>query len=185
MKRDPKYFSITKHTKICSVHFTKNDFIDPLAKVERLKSTSVPSRFEWTTAMCDGEEDKVGRPALEKLEACRLHDDEATDTASEGEGDVLFPGEPRLLSRKTQTVNEDCDDEVDNFPCMHAFSFSHLISECTTAKKHRKLFTHFTGFSSEQRCLETLNILLPNLDRKNLVYWGTKKQVIGYLIWKG
>jgi len=55
MKRDPKYFSITKHTKICSV-----DFIDPLAKVKRMKSTSVPSRFEWITAKCDSEEDTVG-----------------------------------------------------------------------------------------------------------------------------
>lgn len=109
------------------------------------------------------------------MEACRLHDDEATDTASKGEGDVLSPGEPRLLSRKTQTVNEDCDDEVDNFPCTHAFSFSHLISKCTTAKKHEILFTHFTRFSSEQGFLETLNFLLPNLDRKNLVYWGTKE----------
>jgi len=79
MKRDPKYFSITKHTKICSVHFTKNDFIDLLIKVNRLKSTSVPSRFEWTTAKFDGEEDTVETPALKKLEACRLHDDEATD----------------------------------------------------------------------------------------------------------
>ena len=71
MKRDPKYFSITKHTKICSVHFTKNDFINPLAKVKRLKSTSVPSRFEWMIVKCDGEEDKVGRSALKNLEACR------------------------------------------------------------------------------------------------------------------
>ena len=92
MKRDPKYFSITKHTKICSVHFTKNDFIDSIEKVKRLKSTSVPSRFEWTTATCDGEEVTVGRPALGSC----IHDDEATDTVSEGEGDV-FPGEPRLV----------------------------------------------------------------------------------------
>ena len=92
-----------------------------------------------------------------------------------GEGDVLFLGEPKLLSRKTQTVRKDCDDEVDNFPCMQAFSFSHLISKCTTAKKREKLFAHFTGFSSQQRFLETLKFLLPNLDRKNLVYLGTKE----------
>ena len=70
-----------------------------------------------------------------------------------------------------KTVN----DEVDNFPCMHAFSLSHLISKCTTAKKHKKLFAHFTGFSSQEHFLETLIFLLPNLDRKNLVYWGTKE----------
>ena len=176
MKRDPKYFSITKHTKICSANFTKNDFINLLAKVKHLKSTSVPSRFEWTIAKCDGEEDKVGRPALKKLEACRLKDDEATDTASEGEGDVLFPGEPKLLSRKTQSVREDCDDEVDHIPCMHALSFSHLISKCTTAKKHEKLFAHFTGFSSQQRFLETFNFLLPNLHRKTWHNWAVQRK---------
>ena len=76
------------------------------------------------------------------MEACRLHYDKATDTASEREGDELFPGEPRLLSQKTQTVNEDCDDEVDNFPCMNAYYFSHLISNgylkwkgCLTMRK--------------------------------------------------
>ena len=98
------------------------------------------------------------------MEACHLHYDKASDTASERDGDEIFPGEPRLLSQTTQTVNEDCDDEVDNFPCMNAYYFSHLISKCTTAKKHEKLFTHFTVFSSE------LRLLLPNLDRETLVY---------------
>ena len=44
----------------------------------------------------------------------------------------------------------------------------------TTAKKHEKLFAHFTGFSSQEHLLKTLNFL-PNLDQKNLVYWGTKE----------
>ena len=58
---------------------------------------------------------------------------------------------------------------------MHAFSFSHLISECRIAKRHEKLFTHFTGFSSEQRFLE--KFLLPSLDRKNWVCLSTKEAI--------
>ena len=113
-----------------------------------------------------------------------MHDEEATDTASKEEGDELFPEEPMLLSQKTQTV-DNCDDEVDNFPCMHAFSFCHLISKYKIAKRHEKLFTHFTGFSSEQRFLETLNFLLPSLDRKTWFVWAQNRKLVGYLRWKG
>ena len=124
-----------------------------MPKVKGVKSTSVPSRFEWTTGKSDGEEDKVGKPAPKVLEACRLHDDEATDSESEGEADILFPGEPRLLSQKTQAVTKNYDDEVDSSPCMHAFSFSHLISQFATMKKHEKSYTHFTRLSSQLRFL--------------------------------
>ena len=81
MKRDPRFFTITKHTKICMVHFSKNDFIDPLAKVKRLKATAVPSRFKWTTPSCEQQEEvEKARQALKKLESCRVQAEEATDT---------------------------------------------------------------------------------------------------------
>ena len=38
-------------------------------------------------------------------------------------------------------------------------------------KKEEKLFTHFTGFNSDGEFLNTLQFLLPNLDRKVLIYW--------------
>eukprot|EP00795_Rhopilema_esculentum_P007394 gene7394-13147_t len=123
MKQDPRFFTIRKHMKICSVHFSKNDFIDPLAKVKRLKATAVPSRFKWTTPSCEQQEEvEQARQALKKFESCRVQAEEATDTASEGEGDVLFPEKQKLLSRKTQTFGEYFDDEVDRLPCLHAFS---------------------------------------------------------------
>ncbi len=48
MRRDPRYFNVNKHTKICSEHFKNDDFIEPDAKVKRLKMNAVPSIFEWS-----------------------------------------------------------------------------------------------------------------------------------------
>ena len=158
------------------VHFSKNDFIDPLAKVKRLKATAVPSRFKWTTSSCEQQEEvEQARQALKKLESCRVQAEEATDTASEGKVTFCFLKSLSCSSRKSQTFGEDCDDEVDRLPCLHAFSLGHLVSKCVTKKKEEKLFTNFTGFSSKQRFIETLNFLLPNQDRTKLVYWGTQE----------
>ena len=33
------------------------------------------------------------------MEACRLHYDKTSDTASERDGDELFPGEPTLITK--------------------------------------------------------------------------------------
>ena len=48
-----------------------------------------------------------------------------------------------------------------------------LLSKCTTLSKE-KLFTHFTGFNSYVDLMNTLKFLLPNLDRKNLIYWDSE-----------
>ena len=45
MKWDPGFFSITKHTKICSEHFVQNDFVEPEAKKRRLKRMQFPLYF--------------------------------------------------------------------------------------------------------------------------------------------
>ena len=89
-----------------------------------------------------------------------------------------------LISRKTQTFEDDmCTTSDDNWriPCSHTFSVAHLLSKCTTPKKEEKLFTHFTGFNSHGEFMNTLQFLLPNLDRKRLIYWdseGRKNSVI-------
>ena len=54
IRRDPGCnFVINKHTKICSLHFTKDDFVslhpDYVTVRPRLKPTAVPSIFPWTT----------------------------------------------------------------------------------------------------------------------------------------
>ena len=110
------------------------------------------------------------------MEPGRLHNEEASDNAPEVEGDVLFPGKPRLLSRKTQTVNEDCDDEVGKFAMnIHIFFPASGFKIYRSKDKHERLFTHFIGFNSGQGFLETLNFLMPNLGVKNTVNLGTEE----------
>ena len=73
----------------------QRDFVNPRAKKRRLNRNAVPSKFSWTPVKEEEEED-VKRTAVSKLERRRIEQNEATDTASEGEGDELrvsfFPG---------------------------------------------------------------------------------------------
>ena len=115
---------------------------------------------------------------MEKLNVSMTEEEEATDTASEGEGDIsvsIRTGQ-QLISRKKQTFEDDICSKLDDslrIPCSHKFSVSHLLSKCTTPKKEEKLFTHFTGFNSHIEFMNTLQFLLPNLNRKMLIYWDT------------
>ena len=122
------------------------------------------------------------RSALEKLNQWRTEEEEeATDTASEGEGDMVVStrtGE-ELISRKTRTYEDDICSKLDEhlrIPCLHKFSAFHLLSKSTAPKKENKLFTHFTGFNSHGEFINTLQFLLPNLDRKMLIYWDTARR---------
>ena len=65
-------------------------------------------------------------------------------------------------------------DDYERIPCSHKFSVAHLLSKCTTPKIEEKLFTHFTGFSSHGEFMNTLQFVLPNLDRKLLIYWDSE-----------
>ena len=56
--------------------------------------------------------------------------------------------------------------------CSHKMSLSVLKSKCTTQKKEIKLFSHYTGFRSYSQFMEFLELVLPGLNRNNLVYWG-------------
>ena len=69
-----------------------------------------------------------------------------------------------------------CDDWIDisfRVPCLHRFSLSHLLSKCTTPSKEEKMFSHFTRFDSYAGFMDTLKFILPNLDRKLLIYWDS------------
>jgi len=149
-----------------------------------LKVDAVPSIFSWNKDKQDKVQ-PVKRSAVEKLNQSRAEEEEATDTASEGEGDAAVStrtGE-ELISRKTQTYEDDICSKLDEnlrIPCLHKFSVSHLLSKCTTLKKEDKFFTHFTGFNSHGEFMNTLQFLLPNLDRKMLIYWdtATRKSIV-------
>ena len=78
MKRDPRYFSVNCHTKICSEHFTSDDFINPYSTKRRLKMDAVPLIFAWNKEKAQ----PVERSVLEKLNASRTEEEEATDIAS-------------------------------------------------------------------------------------------------------
>ena len=65
-------------------------------------------------------------------------------------------------------------DDHWRIPCSHKFSVGHLLSTCTTPKKEEKLFTHFTGFNFYAEFMNMLQFLLPNLDRKLLIYWDSE-----------
>ena len=175
MRRDPRYFKVNRHTKICGEHFVTEDFVNPYSVKKRLKDGVVPSIFAWN-------KDKVvqkRRSVTEKLEAIRAEEEEETDTASEGEGDVVTNtnSDIILVSRKTQTFEDDIcttSDDYERIPCSHKFSVAHLLSKCITPKIEEKLFTHFTGFCSHGEFMNTLRFVLPNLDRKLLIYWDSE-----------
>lgn len=50
IKRDPgKHFKITKHTKVCSLHFQETDFVKDKCRIKNtLLPSAVPSIFAWT-----------------------------------------------------------------------------------------------------------------------------------------
>ena len=151
--------------------------MNPYSVKKRLKDDAVSSIFAWNK---DKNQSKKRRSVTEKLEAIRTEEDEATDTASEGEGDRVTSSSGKdlgLVSRKTQTYEDDtCTSSDDHWriPCSHKFSVGHLLSKCTTPKKEEKLFTHFTGFNSHAEFMNMLHFLLPNLDRKLLIYWDSE-----------
>ena len=62
MHRDPRYFNVNKHVKICSEHFRQRDFVNPHAKKRRLNRNAVPSKFSWTPVKEEEEEDVEGQP---------------------------------------------------------------------------------------------------------------------------
>ncbi|XP_077980524.1 uncharacterized protein LOC144435776 [Glandiceps talaboti] len=49
IRRNPGvHFNLNKHTKICSLHFTENDFKYTLARKRLLVNNALPSKFLWT-----------------------------------------------------------------------------------------------------------------------------------------
>ena len=163
----------------------------------------IPSVFKWTKKNGSGDinnrkeatfcpeykarsSDTDISVVIDKLNTSRIEEEEATDTASEGERDEVV-GRPSSDSRKAQTSSEHCYEqpgekslEVEQkfsrpvLLCRHRFSVNHIISKCTTDKKERKYFNHFIGFNSCLDFKNSLLFLLPGLDRRQITYWRTK-----------
>ena len=156
-----------KTHKICSQHFRRSEYTDPGTSKNAKNVQRCPLYSSGLNLLQTILEDAI-RPAVKNLEACPLEEEEATDTASEGEGDVLYSLRPQILSRETQTYKEHCCDEIDPLPCSNQSFVSHSLLKCVTKKKEEKLLMHSTGFDSHKTFSTTLEFLLPNLDRRNI-----------------
>ena len=71
-------FKGNRHIKICSEHFTLDDFINRHSSKKRSKANAVPSMFLWNKEK-QKKVQPVKRSALEKLDQGRAKE-EATDT---------------------------------------------------------------------------------------------------------
>ena len=124
------------------------------------------------------------RSALEKLNQWRT-EEEATDTASEGEGGMAVStrtGE-ELTSQKTQTYEDGICRKLDEhlrFPvyinCLHSTYFQSVQPQ----RKKTNCSHILLDFNSHGEFMNTLQFLLPNVDRKMLIYWdnATRKSIV-------
>ena len=84
IKRDPKKdFKVTESTKVCSEHFTPEDFISSLSQKRKLKSGACPSVFSWTSQT---QERSLPSKRSKLQEEQEILEAEITATASEGQG---------------------------------------------------------------------------------------------------
>ena len=138
IKRDPKKdFKVTESTKVCSEHFTPEDFISSSSQKRKLKNGASPSVFSWTSQV----QERSLPSKRSKLQAEQeILEAEITATASEGEGKFDETDRDNFFSRATQV-----DIEV---ACTHRFSINILRSLCDSPEREVKYFSHFTGFKS-------------------------------------
>lgn len=172
MKRDPRFFKVSKFTTICSEHFKKTDFLIPGAKTKRLKPDAIPTIFKWTISDNRRRESTAAKKLEEGRTLMEIEREVALRMCENEEEDVVESA-TNQTSRKTQTYGGGCSSTNINMPCCHCFSVAHLVSKCTTPKKEKRLFAHFTGFESYLRFQQTLEFLVPKQSRSNFVNWNT------------
>ena len=107
----------------------------------------VPSVFAWS----EEKPETVARSAVEKLNTSRQEEEEATDTASEGESEgTLNLSGLTFTSRKTQTQEDDFCDEITDIshriPCLHRFSVYHFAIKVHHPLQRREAFHTFHWF---------------------------------------
>ena len=145
--------------------------------MRRLKKEAVPSLLKWTKNI----EPKQQHLTSERPRNSRAEQEEKTDTSSEAETEMCNEG-LNTISRKVQTVSQENCPLHNDLPCKHRFSVSHLRSKCMySMKKEENFFNQFTGFSSYTDLSNVLNFVLPDLDRKRLVYWWTYQAKASYI----
>ena len=74
---------MTESTKVCSDHFTPEDFISSASQKRKLKKGACPSVFSWTS---QGQERSLPAKRSKLQEEQEILEAEITATASEGEG---------------------------------------------------------------------------------------------------
>ena len=159
---------MTKSTKVCSEHFTPEDFISSASQRRKLKKGACPSVFSWTS---QAQERSLPAKRSKLQEEQEILEAEITATASEGEGKFDETNRDNFFSRATQVNIE--------VPCTHRFSINTLRSLCDCPEREVKYFSHFTGFKSYERFRMVLEFFLPDFNRSYVVSWDSKgaKQV--------
>ena len=140
--------------KVCSEHFTPEDFISTSRFKRKLKKGACPSIFSWT-----GKRHERSLPAkrLKLQMEQELLEAELTATASQGEEQFDETDRESFVSRGIQV-----DLEV---PCTHRFSIPILTSLCNSTQKEVNYFSQYTGFKCYERFRMVLEFVLPDLDR--------------------
>ena len=154
---------MTESTKVCSEHFTPEDFISTSRCKRKLKKGACPSIFSWT-----GKRHERSLPAkrLKLQMEQELFEAELTATASEGEEQFDETDRESFVSRGIQV-----DLEV---PCTHRFSIHILRSLCNSTQKEVKYFSQYTGFKCYERFRMVLEFVLPDLDKSCVINWDSK-----------
>lgn len=122
IKRDPnKDFKTSKHTKVCSAHFSDEDFISLHSQKRRLENDALPSA-RTKEVKTRSFPDKLAKNKQQE----ELMKQEEMATASEGEGTFEVTDKEGIVSRSVQ---------VDiPLPCNRRLSLQLLRDQCNTQK---------------------------------------------------
>ena len=156
---------MTESTKVCSEHFTPEDFISSSSEKRKLKNSACPSVFSWTWSQTQ-ERSLPSKWSKLQEEQEILEAEILTATVSEGEGKFDETDRDNFFSRATQV-----DTEV---ACTHRFSINILRSLCDSPQREVKYFSHCTGFKSHERFRMVLEFVLPDFNRSYVVSWDSK-----------
>ena len=164
IKRDPnKDFKVSAYTKLCSEPFRREDLACFDAKSRTPKVGACPSLFSWSKI---NPERSLPQKRKEIEELNSILGSELTDTASEGERKFDLTDEEEFVSRATQVIVE--------IPCDRRFSVRVLLDPADTQAREDDYFNHLTGFNTYMKFQGVLRFVLPEGERKNIVYWNTK-----------
>lgn len=190
IRRDPgSQFFIKEHTKICSDHFTADDFVNclecPLTR-PRLKPTAVPSIFPWTvrTHKRTSTTSTIAYSAIQRCDyhtSCTPSVDESSADSDEQHTDCvecMDPSSPcsptkELAALRQQVLQLQSDlSEANNTISKSVFCLKNI-------KEKEELIKFYTGFPDYPTLLAFYETLL-EADAKVMRQWDGKNSKDNY-----